>query len=98
MIALSALIAASLTEDPYGQVQRDIPRTLEAFTNYLSALERFTEQLQMGSQVPGKWAEEADETMKVIQLEVEPLVDGQFSFPLFCFCFEGVHPVCRIKN
>ncbi|CDZ97333.1 Nucleoporin protein Ndc1-Nup [Phaffia rhodozyma] len=74
--ALSALTAASLTEDPYGQVQRDIPRTLEAFTSYLSALEIFVEQLQLSSQVSGAWAEEADETMKVIQEEVEPLIDA----------------------
>ncbi|KAI9462554.1 nucleoporin protein Ndc1-Nup [Boletus coccyginus] len=37
--ALAGLVCASLTEDRYGVVQRDIPRILEAFLSFLTALE-----------------------------------------------------------
>ena len=36
---LSRLVCASLTEDRYGVVQRDIPRILEALLLFLTALE-----------------------------------------------------------
>jgi len=36
---LSRLVCASLTEDRYGVVQRDIPRILEALLVFLTALE-----------------------------------------------------------
>lgn len=36
---LSRLVCASLTEDRYGVVQRDIPRILEALLAFLIALE-----------------------------------------------------------
>ncbi|KAG9309703.1 nucleoporin protein Ndc1-Nup-domain-containing protein [Chiua virens] len=42
---LSGLICASLTEDRYGVVQRDIPRILEAFLSILSALEEYQIEL-----------------------------------------------------
>ncbi|KAF9219115.1 hypothetical protein BS17DRAFT_790045 [Gyrodon lividus] len=38
---LSGLVCASLTEDRYGVVQRDIPRIIEAFLSFLSALEEY---------------------------------------------------------
>ena len=38
---LANLCAASLTEDRYGAVQRDIPRVLEAFLSFLSAVEAY---------------------------------------------------------
>ena len=39
--ALSQLVCASLNEDRYGVVQRDIPRILEAFLSFLSAIEEY---------------------------------------------------------
>jgi hypothetical protein len=36
---LSRLVCASLTEDRYGVVQRDIPRILEVLLAFLTALE-----------------------------------------------------------
>jgi len=39
--ALSQLVCASLSEDRYGVVQRDIPRILEAFLSFLSAIEEY---------------------------------------------------------
>ncbi|KAF8871139.1 nucleoporin protein Ndc1-Nup [Gymnopilus junonius] len=38
---LSHLVCASLTEDTYGTVQRDIPRILEAFVSFLLAVEEY---------------------------------------------------------
>jgi nucleoporin NDC1 len=38
---LSHLISASLKEDAYGAVQRDIPRVLEAFLSFLQAMEDY---------------------------------------------------------
>ena len=40
-IVLAGLVCASLTEDRYGVVQRDIPRILEAFLSFLTALEEY---------------------------------------------------------
>ncbi|KDR79388.1 hypothetical protein GALMADRAFT_63284 [Galerina marginata CBS 339.88] len=42
---LSNLTCASLTEDRYGVVQRDIPRILEAMVSYLSAIEEYQVEL-----------------------------------------------------
>ncbi|KAG1856374.1 nucleoporin protein Ndc1-Nup [Suillus subalutaceus] len=39
--ALSRFVCASLSEDRYGVVQRDIPRILEAFVSFLSAIEEY---------------------------------------------------------
>lgn len=71
--ALSALISASLTEDPYGRVQRDIPRTLEALLGYLAALEVLVEGFHGAALGP----EEKDETSKVLKGEAEVALDGQ---------------------
>ncbi|KIK76962.1 hypothetical protein PAXRUDRAFT_835155 [Paxillus rubicundulus Ve08.2h10] len=38
---LAGLVCASLTEDRYGVVQRDIPRIIEALLSFLSALEEY---------------------------------------------------------
>ncbi|KAH7929157.1 hypothetical protein BV22DRAFT_1057443 [Leucogyrophana mollusca] len=38
---LSQLVCASLTEDRYGVVQRDIPRIIEAFLSFLTAIEEY---------------------------------------------------------
>lgn len=40
-IALSHLICASLAEDRYGTVQRDIPKILEVMVSYLTAVEEY---------------------------------------------------------
>lgn len=38
---LASLVCASLAEDRYGVVQRDIPRIIEAFLSFLTALEEY---------------------------------------------------------
>ncbi|KAG6853758.1 hypothetical protein C0991_001588 [Blastosporella zonata] len=43
---LSNLICASLTEDKYGVVQRDIPKTLEAMLSFLSALQVYHDEVR----------------------------------------------------
>lgn len=44
---LSHLTCASLTDDSYGVVQRDIPKILEAMLSFLSAIEEY--QLQINA-------------------------------------------------
>ncbi|KAL4079901.1 nucleoporin protein Ndc1-Nup [Scleroderma yunnanense] len=44
--SLSALVCASLTEDRYGTVQRDIPRILEALVSFLVAVEEYKEEVR----------------------------------------------------
>lgn len=39
------LVTHSLQEDPYGRVQRDIPRVLEAMITYLGALEQLVDEV-----------------------------------------------------
>ena len=46
LVGLAYLVAHSLTEDPYGVVQRDLPRVLEALVSYLVALEAFAQELE----------------------------------------------------
>lgn len=48
--ALCALVCASLTEDRYGVVQRDIPRILEALLSFLAAVEDY--QRELAAQYP----------------------------------------------
>ncbi|EGN94543.1 hypothetical protein SERLA73DRAFT_188503 [Serpula lacrymans var. lacrymans S7.3] len=42
---LSRMVCASLTEDRFGVVQRDIPRILEAFLSFLSAIEEYHQEV-----------------------------------------------------
>jgi nucleoporin NDC1 len=46
LVGLAYLVAHSLTEDPYGVVQRDLPRVLEALVSYLVALEALAQELE----------------------------------------------------
>lgn len=45
--SLSALVCASLAEDRYGVVQRDIPRILEAFLSFLQASEDYQNEVRV---------------------------------------------------
>jgi hypothetical protein len=75
-LALSALISASLAEDPYGQVQGDIPRTLEALTAYLGVLESLYARVQASAGAEGSWPERQTVTMAILKEDVEPVLDG----------------------
>ncbi|KAG8743050.1 hypothetical protein FRC10_000431 [Ceratobasidium sp. 414] len=67
--ALSALVMHSLQEDPYGRVQRDIPRVLEALVSYLGALEQLIEETN-ASPTP-----KTEDTIKTV---VQPVAEGPF--------------------
>ena len=49
---LSRLVCASLTEDRYGVVQRDIPRILEAMLSHLTAIEEYQAELSALAPAP----------------------------------------------
>ncbi|CAE6456702.1 unnamed protein product [Rhizoctonia solani] len=65
--ALSTLIARSLQEDPYGRVQRDIPRVLEAFVSYLGALEQLIDETN---------ADLEPESEDAVRAVVQPVADA----------------------
>ncbi|CAE6506392.1 unnamed protein product [Rhizoctonia solani] len=65
--ALSTLVAHSLQEDPYGRVQRDIPRVLEAFVSYLGALEQLIEETN---------ADLTPESEDAVRAVVQPVADA----------------------
>ena len=48
---LSRLVCASLTEDRYGVVQRDIPRILEALLVFLTAVEDAQKEVALSDDV-----------------------------------------------
>ncbi|GAA5984691.1 hypothetical protein JCM11641_004564 [Rhodosporidiobolus odoratus] len=68
--ALSNLICASLTEDPYGVAQRDIPKILEAFVRYLNVIDGLASQLTvLAEETPGG-KEEQEKARHVVEREV----------------------------
>ncbi|KAG8703280.1 hypothetical protein FRC09_004258 [Ceratobasidium sp. 395] len=69
--ALSVLVTHSLQEDPYGRVQRDIPRVLEALISYLGALEQLIEEANV-SPTPNT----EDVIKKVVQPVANALREG----------------------
>ena len=44
--ALSALVQASLKEDPYGRVAKDVPLVIRGFVSAIQAIEGFVDGLQ----------------------------------------------------
>lgn len=73
-IALCAFTCASLNEDRYGVVQRDIPRILESFTSFLQAIEEYQAHLNatFASKYPSAAApEEMAKLSKKEVVEVE---------------------------
>jgi nucleoporin NDC1 len=83
-LVLSHLTAASLTEDAFGTVQRDIPRILEALLGFLQAVEDYRadvrgtyveqEPAQDGSSVPELGDKEREER-EWMRVEVERAVE-----------------------
>jgi len=57
---LSRLVCASLNEDKYGVVQRDIPKIIEALLSFLTAVEEAEQELVKESATAAK-AEEREE-------------------------------------
>ena len=52
LIVLCRLTCASLTEDAFGVVQRDIPKIVEALLSFLTALEDFQTELNAKYALP----------------------------------------------
>lgn len=75
--ALSNLICASLTEDPYGVTQRDIPKVLEAFVRFLSALKSLSADLEAAADAVAGGREEKDRARRVVEKEVGEVQDGE---------------------
>ncbi|KAI0300488.1 nucleoporin protein Ndc1-Nup [Multifurca ochricompacta] len=61
---LSRLVCASLTEDRYGTVQRDIPRILEALLTFLDALEDAQREVAV--------SDDAEEASRAIDIYCRP--------------------------
>ena len=66
---LSRLVCASLTEDRYGVVQRDIPRILEALLLFLTALEEVQKEIVLADD-----AEEAARAFDVYSLPTDGML------------------------
>ena len=105
-IALSYLVCASLTEDQYGIVQRDIPKILEAFTSFLSAIEEY--QLQISSLIKPPSSElspKEQEAQNLLAIEVEKAqgilgetADGEFLLFLYEIIVEVWLMVLGLKD
>jgi nucleoporin NDC1 len=65
---LTHLTCASLTEDTYGTVQKDIPRILEALLTFLSAVEEYQAEIDAKYNVQPLTS---DEVEKLPRKEVE---------------------------
>lgn len=64
---LSQLTCASLTEDRYGVVQRDIPKILEAMLSFLSAIEEY--QVEINALYTPPRPEEALSSKELVKKE-----------------------------
>ncbi|KWU46467.1 hypothetical protein RHOSPDRAFT_15271 [Rhodotorula sp. JG-1b] len=74
--ALSNLICASLTEDPYGVTQRDIPKVLEAFVRFLSALKSLSADLEAAADAVAGGQDEKDRARRMVEKEVGEVEDA----------------------
>lgn len=72
--ALSALSLASLTEDPYGKVARDIPTLIRAFVSTIQTVEAFVKD------TPVHWTDvnfiESDRRIEEVEIILECLRNG----------------------
>lgn len=84
--ALSNLVCASLTEDPYGVAQRDIPKILEAFVRFLSVVKSLRAELEdVAEQVSGG-QEEKERARKLVQREVGEVEEGERTTSVVICC------------
>lgn len=96
ILALSHLVAASLKDDTLGNVQRDIPRVLEALLSFLAEAEAFHAELE--SKLPQQSddanesrledVEAARDVARAIEVVV-PVVNGEWRchvVALWYFC------------
>lgn len=74
-IVLAGFTVASLEEDAYGVLQKDIPKILDAFTSYLIMLEDYTRELQ--ASVGAGDVEKKAQVEEGLTSVIEPLVGGE---------------------
>lgn len=75
LIVLAGFTVASLEEDAYGVLQKDIPKILEAFTSYLIMLENYTRELEAAAVASNM--ETKAQVEEGLTRVVEPLVRGE---------------------
>jgi nucleoporin NDC1 len=76
LIVLAGFTIASLEEDAYGVLQKDIPKILEAFTSYLIMLENYAVELQASAGAGD--AEKKAQVVGGLAEVVDPLIGGGF--------------------
>jgi hypothetical protein len=76
LIALTAFIAGSYNEDAYGQVQTNVPSTIQTFAALHSSLLNFRGETMAAAEKTGSaiWVEVVEEVMR---REVDPLKIGK---------------------
>ena len=65
------MTAASLTEDPYGVVQQEIPQITEALVRHLAAFERYFRDLTAGDNTDAA-------TRAAVQDVVQPVITASY--------------------
>lgn len=87
---LTYLACASLKEDRYGVVQRDLPKILEAFLSFLGALEEYRAEIVMKcpshediAASSGKEQEDKLRSLQEVTQAVEPLDQLQDGASIF---------------
>lgn len=76
---LSHLVCASLLEDRYGVVQRDVPKIIEAMLSFLSAIEEYQMELNTLYKAPSPDANLSPKELQEIEtnrIEVEKAHDA----------------------
>jgi hypothetical protein len=71
-----------LTEDPYGFTQRDIPKVLEAFVRFLSALKSLSADLEAAADAVAGGQDEKDRARGMVEKEVGEVEDGESRFAI----------------
>lgn len=81
--ALTRLAVSSLTEDSYGRVQADVPAIIRTFTNTISNLETFMQNLpvhwtdvEFSEQQGGKRVEEVDVVISELRKGLKELLEA----------------------
>ncbi|ESK92447.1 transmembrane protein 48 [Moniliophthora roreri MCA 2997] len=92
---LSHLVCASLTEDRYGVVQRDIPKILEALLSFLTAVEEYQLELNALIKDPASDDPTPEQLMEREALRMEIEKSGEYLGVICNELKEGVGRIVR---